>query len=99
MAQTVKSVLLSPSESVLLLKKPHILHRVFFSICNPGDYIGNWSKISFDDPKFISFYLLKGGSRNYFEAKGADIFQGDIWIQNFSDAGSSWYSSTEVLAE
>ena len=99
MAQTLRSVLLGPNESVLLLKKPRILRRVFFSICNLSEYGGNWSKISFDDPKFISFYLLKGGSRNYFEAKGVDIFQGDIWVQNFFEGGNSWYSSTEVLAE
>ena len=99
MAQILKSVLLGPYESVLLLEKPRILHRVFVSVCNLSDYGGNWSKISFDDPEFISFYLLKGGLKNYFEAKGVDIFQGDIWIQNFSETENTWYTSTEILAE
>ena len=99
MTQILKSVIINTGESVLLLEKPRILHRVFFSVCNLSDYGGNWSKISFDDPEFISFYLLKGGLKNYFEAKGVDIFQGDIWLQNFTDAGNSWYSFTEVLAE
>ena len=98
MAQTFKSVLLAPNESVLLLEKPHILHRVFFSICCLSEYVGKWSKISFDDPQFLSFYLLRGGSKNYFEAKGVDIFQGDIWVQNFSETENTWYTSTEVLA-
>ena len=99
MVQILKSVLLSLGESILLFEKPRKHRRVFFSICNLTKEVGNWSKISFDDPKFISFYLMRGGSKNYFEAKGVDIFQGDIWIQNFSEVENTWYTSTEVLAD
>jgi len=80
----------------MLIEKPRALHRIFFSIQAFADMTA-WleTKISFDDPQFRSFYVLDGSAR-YFEAKGEDIFQGDIWIYNISDT-NLLYSATEIL--
>jgi len=51
--------------------------------------------MSFDDPQFNYSYALNG-ARKYFEAEGADIFQGDVWLYNASDKSLS-YSATEIL--
>ena len=80
----------------IILERPHSLHRIFFSV---GVIIAleGWydSRMSFDDPQFISSYALNG-ARKYFEAEGADIFQGDVWISNASEKSLS-YSATEIL--
>ena len=80
----------------IILERPHSLRRIFFSV---GVIIAmeGWydSRMSFDDPHFYSFYALNG-VRKYFEAKGEDIFQGDVWIYNASDK-SLYYSATEIL--
>ena len=79
-----------------MLEKPCSLHRVFFSVDRVADQtVWYTTMISFDDPLFLSFFALNG-SVNHFEAEGADIFQGDIWIFNNSDA-DFWYSMTEIL--
>jgi len=75
---------------------PHTLHRIFFSV-RVVVGVNSWypSKISFGDPSFASFYLLAGTER-YFEMRGEDIFQGDIWVRN--EAGLSlWYAMSEIL--
>ena len=81
---------------MMLIEKPLALHRVFFSIQVFAD-LTTWheSKISFDDPQFISFYVLDGPDR-YFEARGEDIFQGNIWAYNVSDI-NLLFSATEIL--
>jgi len=50
---------------------------------------------SFDDPRFIFYYILAGAGK-YFESEGADIFQGNVWIKNVS-GGDLEYSATEIL--
>ena len=96
MVQTVRSINVSAGEKKIVVEKPQALHRVFFSIQAFADQTA-WleTKISFDDPQFRSFYVLDGPAR-YFEAKGEDIFQGNIWVFNMSDT-SLLYSATEIL--
>jgi len=96
MVQTVKSVILLPSQKMEIAEMPHSLHRIFFSV-RVVVGVNTWypSKISFDGPSFASFYLLAGTER-YFEMRGEDIFQGDIWVRN--EAGLSlWYAMSEIL--
>jgi len=96
MVQTVRSINVSAGEKKIVVEKPQALHRVFFSIQAFADQTA-WleTKISFDDPQFRSFYVLDGPAR-YFEAKGEDIFQGNIWVFNISGT-SLLYSATEIL--
>ena len=96
MVQTIKSVILVPSQKTKIAEMPHSLHRIFFSI-RVVVGVSTWypSKISFGDPSFASFYLLAGTER-YFETWGEDIFQGDIWLKNESEL-SLWYAVSEIL--
>ena len=96
MVQTVRSITVLAGEKMILIEKPQALHRVFFSIQAFADQtVWCETKISFDDPLFSSFYVLDGSAR-YFEAKGEDIFQGDIWVYNVSDT-NLLHSVTEIL--
>jgi len=96
MVQTVRTVRLIPAEKTILFEKPHVLRRVFFSVRQVSGS-NNWapSAISFGDPQFLSYYEITAVS-NYFQAKGNDIFQGDIWLQN-NAAEFQYYTSTEIL--
>jgi len=80
----------------VMLEKPQALHRIFFSVQAFADLTAWYeTKISFGDPQFRSFYVLDGPAK-YFEAKGDDIFQGNIWVYNMSDI-NLLYSATEIL--
>ena len=96
MVQTVRSITVLAGEKKIILEKPLALHRIFFSIRAFAPY-DEWheSKISFDDPQFLSFYVLDESAR-YFEAKGEDIFQGNIWVYNMSNT-NLLHSATEIL--
>ena len=96
MVQTIKSLILAPSQKMKAAEMPHILHRIFFSV-RVVVGVNSWypSKISFDDPSFASFYILAGTER-YFEMRGEDIFQGGIWVKNESTI-SLWYAVSEIL--
>ena len=96
MVQTVHSITILAEEKKLLIQKPLVLHRIFFSIrvFAPQDEFHE-VKISFDDPHFHSFYVLDESAR-YFEAKGEDIFQGGIWTFNTSNT-DLLHSATEIL--
>ena len=96
MAQTLRTTTLQPSEKILLIEKPRMLRRIFFSIRALSDQ-NMWyqSRMSFDDPLFHSFYVLDGPAK-YFEAKGEGIFQGDVWVLNASDQNLQ-YTATEIL--
>jgi len=96
MAQTVRSITILAGEKMVIIEKPQVLHRIFFSVQAFADQTAWYElKISFDDPQFRSFYVLDGSAR-YFEAKGEDIFQGNIWLYNISDT-HLLCSSTEIL--
>ena len=96
MVQTVRTLRLIPAEKIILFEKPYVLRRIFFSVRQISG-TSTWapSKISFDDPQFYSYYQITAGN-GYFEAKGNDIFQGDIWLRNDA-AEFQYYSSTEIL--
>ena len=96
MVQTLRTISLSPGAKKIILKKPIVLCRIFFSIRAFADQ-NAWyqSKISFDDPNFTSFFSLNGPAK-YFEAKGENIFQGNVWVLNASTVDLQ-YSATEIL--
>jgi len=96
MVQTVRTFLVSAGKKQIVLEKPHILHRIFFFIRVLASQT-SWypSGISLGDPKFGS-YLSLNGPEKYFEANGEDIFQGDIWVLNNSNADLS-YTVSEIL--
>ena len=97
MVQTLKSQMVYTGWKVILLEKPHVLRRIFFSVkillTDPA--AGHRSFISFDDPTFASHYTLDGQVLE-FEAKGEGIFQGAIWAQNVSPT-NLMFVITEVL--
>jgi len=96
MVQTIRSETLLPGQKMILLEKPLVLNRIFFSIRALADQSAWYqSKVSFDDPTFSSFYVLNGPGK-YFEAKGEGIFQGDVWVLNASDQNLQ-YVVTEIL--
>jgi len=96
MVQTVRTISISPGSKKIILKKPMVLSRIFFSIRAFADQ-NAWyqSKISFDDPNFTSFFSLNGPAK-YFKAKGKNIFQGNVWVLNASTVDLQ-YSATEIL--
>ena len=96
MVQTIRSINILAGEKKIMFKKPLTLHRVFFSIQAFADQTAWYeSKISFDDPLFLSFYVIDGYAK-YFEARGDDIFQGNVWVYNVSDT-NLLYSAAEIL--
>ena len=96
MVQTVYSTTILAGEKRIILEKPRVLRRIFFSVRAFADE-AEWYKsvMSFDDPLFRSFYVLNGPGR-YFQAKGEGIFQGDVWIYNQSIKNLE-YAATEIL--
>ena len=96
MAQTVGSQTLFAGTKIILIEKPHNLHRIFFSVQVFADpTIWHRVDVSLGDPLFHNRYVLDGPNR-YFGAEGEDIFQGDIWARNTSDS-SLLISVTEIL--
>ena len=96
MVQTVKSQNVYTGWKVILLEKPLILHRIFFSIdvlVDPAAW--RRSILSFDDPSFSSHYVLDGPLQ-HFEARGEGIFQGALWAQNVSPVDLI-FVMTEIL--
>ena len=96
MVQTVISKTIFAGQKRILFEKPIVLKRVFFSItalANPDMWYK--SAVSFDDPLFISFFVLNGPAR-HFEARGDGIFQGNVWVSNLSDHDLE-YTATEIL--
>ena len=96
MVQTICTLMIPQGQRKIIIERPRSLHRIFFSVGVVIDQAGWYdSRMSFDDPQFNMFYALNGVTK-YFEAKGVDIFQGDVWIYNASDKSLS-YSATEIL--
>jgi len=96
MVQTVCTHLILSGEKKIVIEKPLSLHRIFFFL---GAIVSASSgydlRVSFDDPHFLSFYSLQG-ARKYIEAKGEDIFQGNIWVQN-NTSNDLLFTATEIL--
>jgi len=96
MVQIVRSLSLSTGQKKIILEKPYSLSRIFFlvkTIADPQAWCTTW--LSFDDPLFCSYYTMAAGAK-YFEARGEDIFQGNIWLYNIS-GGDLIYTATEIL--
>ena len=96
MVQTVKSLIVYTGWKVVLLEKPIASTRIFFSIkvlTDPTSEYKAW--ISFDDPTFVSHYILQGQTQQL-KAKGEGIFQGAIWVKNVSPADLV-FVMTEIL--
>ena len=81
---------------IVLIEKPLVLSRIFFSVKALVDPTA-WhrSLISFDDPTFVSHYIFDGPVQQL-EAKGEGIFQGNIWAQNTSPVTIT-FVMTEIL--
>jgi len=96
MVQTLRSITILAGQKIIMFEKPRTLNRIFFSIqaIAPSNECHK-SKISFDDPSFLSFYVLDCPTR-YFESKGEGIFQGNIWVYNTSDT-NLLHTATEIL--
>ena len=96
MVQTVHTFLISAGAKQIVLEKPHSLCRIFFFIRVLASQT-SWypTGISLGDPKFGT-YLSLNGPEKYFEAKGEDVFQGDIWVANNSDTDLN-YTVSEIL--
>ena len=96
MAQTVKSQWVPSGGVILLLNKPLVLKRIFFSVKAVTDTTTDYkSYISLGDPTFATYYTLDKRVF-FFEAKGEGIFQGAIWIKNVSTA-DVLFVVTEIL--
>ena len=96
MVQTIRSITILAGEKKILIEKPHVLLRIFFSVRAFAEQSAWYeSKISFDDPNFHYFYVIDGPAK-YFEARGEGIFQGDVWVYNASNT-NLLYSVTEIL--
>ena len=96
MVQTLITKTILAGQKMLLLEKPLVLNRVFFSIrALADDTVWYKSLVSFGDPLFRSFFVLNGPGK-YLEARGEGIFQGDIWVCNISDQDLE-YTATEIL--
>ena len=96
MVQTVRTLMVPMGQKKIIIEKPQVLNRIFFSVL-VITYATTWYdvRMSFDDPLFSSFYSLTG-MKKYFEAEGVDIFQGNVWIFNLSDK-DLYLSTTEIL--
>ena len=96
MVQTVNTFLISAGAKQIVLEKPHSLCRIFFFIRVLASQTAWYpTGISLGDPKFGT-YLSLNGPEKYFEAKGEDVFQGDIWVANNSDTDLN-YTVSEIL--
>ena len=96
MVQTLVSKNLLSGEKIIMFEKPRVLRRVFFSIRTIVDAgLSREIWLSFDDPNFLSYYVIDGPEK-YFEARGVDIFQGDIWVMSNTES-SVLFAATEIL--
>jgi len=96
MVQTVCTISVLAGKKKIILEKPTRLRRIFFAIRTLADQASvcpTW--LSFDDPLFHTYFTFSGPMK-YFEARGPDINQGDIWIYNTS-GGDLTYTATEIL--
>jgi len=96
MVQTLISKNIIAGEKIILFEKPRVLRRIFFSVRAMVDEgLSREIWLSFDDPDFHSHYAIDGPEK-YFEARGIDIFQGNIWLKSNS-ATAFIVAATEIL--
>jgi len=98
MTQLVKTVMISPLNSIILFDSVSVLKRCFLGIyaldLTPSvmDYIN----ISLGDINFTHHFTLSPYCR-YFESKGKSIFQGNILVRNTSGTLYHIITATEIL--
>jgi len=98
MTQTVKTIYLTPHQSVVVFNSTHRLKRCFFGIY-ALDLIPSMMRylnISFGDINYIYHFTLSPYCK-YFESKGKNIFQGNILVKNTSIDTNHLISATEIL--
>ena len=96
MSQNVISTTIPSNKQLLLFEKPSVLRRIFFGITAMlNESVWRQSRVSFDGPKFYTFYVIDGPAK-HFELKGDGLPQGDIWVRNASDV-DIYYTATETL--
>ena len=98
MTQTVKTIYLTPHQSVVVFNSTHRLKRCFFGIY-ALDLIPSMMRylnISFGDINFTYHFTLSPYCK-YFESNGKSIFQGDILVRNTSGDTPHLISATEIL--
>jgi len=96
MVQTLKTKKVYTGWKVVLLEKPLASSRIFFNIKMLTDPTSGYrALVSFDDPTFVSHYVLDGPMQQL-EAKGEGVFQGAIWANNTSPVDLV-FTMTEIL--
>ena len=98
MTQVVKTLMLSPYNSIILFESVSVLKRCFLGIytLNLIPSIMNYIDISFGDINFTQRFTLSPYCK-YFECKGKSIFQGNILVKNTSIDTPHLISATEIL--
>ena len=96
MVQTLGSVIILAGHKKIIFEKPLVLRRIFLSVralAAPEAWCE--SRISFDDPGFLSYYTLAGYGK-YFQIQGEGLFQGAVWVYNVSTVDVK-YTYSEIL--
>ena len=98
MAQTIKTITISPQEDIVVFNSINVLKRCFLGIyaVNLTTSVLDYIQISFADANFTNYFTLSP-YHLFFECKGKNVFQGTILIRNTSAATSYTISATEIL--
>ena len=97
MTQTVKTIYLTPHQSVVVFNSTHTLKRCFFGIY-ALDLIPSMMRylnISFGDINFTRHFTLSPYCKQ-FECNSKSIFQGNILVKNTS-SNAHIITATEIL--
>ena len=98
MTQLVKTLMISPLDSIILFDSVSVLKRCFLGIYAldliPSDM--NYINISLGDINFTRHFTLSPYCK-YFECKGKNIFQGNILVRNTSTNSAHKIGAIEIL--
>ena len=98
MTQIVKTLMLSPYNSIILFESVSVLKRCFLGIyaLDLIPSVMNYINISLGDINFTHHFTLSPYCK-YFECKGKSIFQGNILVRNTSTNAIYDISAIEIL--
>ena len=98
MTQTVKTMFLTPGESVVVFNSADTSRRCFLGIyaLDLTPSVMRYLNISFGDINFTYHFTLSPYCK-YFECRGKNIFQGNILVRNTSIDTNHLISATEIL--
>ena len=98
MTQAVKTLMISPSDSIVVFESVSVLKRCFFGIyaLDLKPSVMNYINISFGDINFTHHFTLSPYCK-YFESNGKNIFQGSILVRNTASDAAHLISATEIL--